>query len=75
MGFLNGVAVFIILGQADKIFGFAVVESGILPRLVEIFGGKSARATGRPSPLLPEHFLSWRLRLAYCRGYPQLLLE
>ena len=30
VGFLNGVALSIILGQADKIFGFAVVESGIL---------------------------------------------
>ena len=38
VGFLNGVALSIILGQADKIFGFAVVESGILARLVEIFG-------------------------------------
>ncbi|MGB8617760.1 MAG: SulP family inorganic anion transporter, partial [Pseudolabrys sp.] len=38
VGFLNGVALSIILGQADKIFGFAVLESGILPRIVEIFG-------------------------------------
>ena len=38
VGFLNGVALSIILGQADKIFGFAVVEGGILPRLVEIIG-------------------------------------
>src|SRR6185312_61561 len=29
VGFLNGVALSIILGQADKIFGFAVLESGI----------------------------------------------
>ena len=38
VGFLNGVALSIILGQADKIFGFPVVESGILPRLAEIAG-------------------------------------
>ena len=38
VGFLNGVALSIILGQADKIFGIAVLESGILPRVVEIFG-------------------------------------
>jgi high affinity sulfate transporter 1 len=38
VGFLNGVALSIILGQADKIFGFPVVASGILPRLAEIFG-------------------------------------
>ena len=38
VGFLNGVALSIILGQADKIFGFPVTESGILPRLAEIAG-------------------------------------
>jgi len=38
VGFLNGVALSIILGQADKIFGFPVHESGILPRLAEIIG-------------------------------------
>ena len=36
VGFLNGVALSIILGQADKIFGFPVLESGILPRVAEI---------------------------------------
>ena len=38
VGFLNGVALSIILGQADKIFGFPVTEGGILPRLAEIIG-------------------------------------
>ena len=38
VGFLNGVALSIILGQADKIFGFPVQESGILPRVIEIIG-------------------------------------
>jgi high affinity sulfate transporter 1 len=38
VGFLNGVALSIILGQADKIFGFPVLGSGILPRLAEIVG-------------------------------------
>ncbi len=38
VGFLNGVALSIILGQADKIFGFPVLESGIFPRLAEIVG-------------------------------------
>jgi MFS superfamily sulfate permease-like transporter len=36
--FLNGVALSIILGQADKIFGFPVLEGGIFPRLAEIVG-------------------------------------
>jgi high affinity sulfate transporter 1 len=38
VGFLNGVALAIILGQAGKIFGFPVVEDGIVPRLIEIAG-------------------------------------
>ena len=38
VGFLNGVALSIILGQAGKIFGFPVIEGGILPRLTEIVG-------------------------------------
>jgi MFS superfamily sulfate permease-like transporter len=38
VGFLNGVALSIMLGQADKIFGFAVSQSGILPRLIEVAG-------------------------------------
>ena len=37
VGFLNGVAVSIILGQADKILGFSVQGSRILPRLIDIF--------------------------------------
>jgi len=32
IGFLNGVAISIIFGQADKIFGFPVLEGVILPR-------------------------------------------
>jgi high affinity sulfate transporter 1 len=38
VGFLNGVALSIILGQADKILGFPIHESRILPRLIDIFG-------------------------------------
>ena len=38
VGFLNGVALSIILGQAGKIFGFPVETTGIVPRLAEIVG-------------------------------------
>jgi high affinity sulfate transporter 1 len=37
VGFLNGVAVSIILGQADKILGFPIQGSRIFPRLIDIF--------------------------------------
>jgi high affinity sulfate transporter 1 len=36
VGFLNGVALSIILGQAGKIFGFPVTVTGLLPRIAEI---------------------------------------
>src|SRR5262245_43110381 len=35
VGFLNGVAISIMLGQIGKIFGFPIVKEGIIPRLVE----------------------------------------
>ncbi|HKV79679.1 MAG TPA: SulP family inorganic anion transporter [Candidatus Sulfotelmatobacter sp.] len=35
VGFLNGVALSIILGQLGKIFGYSITSGGILPRLVE----------------------------------------
>jgi high affinity sulfate transporter 1 len=38
VGFLNGVAVSIIFGQADKILGFPVQGSRIFPRLIDICG-------------------------------------
>ena len=36
VGFLNGVAISIFLGQIGKIFGFTVEATGIVPRLLEI---------------------------------------
>ncbi|MCU0934781.1 MAG: SulP family inorganic anion transporter [Gammaproteobacteria bacterium] len=38
VGFLNGIAISIALGQAGKIFGFPVEAGGILPRVIEIAG-------------------------------------
>ena len=35
VGFLNGIALSIILGQIGKIFGFAITAGGIIPRLLE----------------------------------------
>lgn len=35
VGFLNGIAISIVLGQLGKIFGFSLVKGGIVPRLVE----------------------------------------
>lgn len=38
VGFLNGVALSVIFGQADKILGFPLRETGIVRRAVEIVG-------------------------------------
>ena len=37
IGFLNGIAISIFLGQVGKLFGFSIESSGIIPRLLEIF--------------------------------------
>ena len=37
VGFLNGIAISIFLGQVGKVLGFSV-ESGVIPRFIEIFG-------------------------------------
>jgi MFS superfamily sulfate permease-like transporter len=38
VGFLNGVAISIFLGQIGKVLGFSVESSGIIPRLLEVLG-------------------------------------
>jgi high affinity sulfate transporter 1 len=38
VGFLNGIAISIFLGQVGKVLGFSVASSGVIPRLIEIFG-------------------------------------
>ncbi len=38
VGFLNGIALSIMLGQLGKIFGFSVTSGGIVPRLIEFTG-------------------------------------
>src|SRR6201984_3943733 len=35
VGFLNGIALSIILGQIGKIFGYSITQGGIVPRLIE----------------------------------------
>ncbi|HSB36610.1 MAG TPA: SulP family inorganic anion transporter, partial [Thermoanaerobaculia bacterium] len=38
VGFLNGVSISILLGQAGKVFGFPVKPGGIIPRIIDILG-------------------------------------
>ena len=38
VGYLNGIAISIFLGQVGKVLGFPIESNGIVPRLIEIFG-------------------------------------
>lgn len=38
IGFLNGIAISIFLGQIGKLFGFPIESDGIVPQLIEFFG-------------------------------------
>jgi high affinity sulfate transporter 1 len=38
VGFLNGIALSIVLGQLGKLFGFSIEAGGIIPRLLEFIG-------------------------------------
>jgi high affinity sulfate transporter 1 len=38
VGFLNGIALSIMLGQLGKVFGFSITSGGIVPRLIEFVG-------------------------------------
>ena len=38
VGYLNGIAISIFLGQVGKLLGFPVTSGGIIPRLIEIVG-------------------------------------
>ena len=73
-GFLNGVALSIILGQADKILGLAVLESGTLPRLVEIFGKLGESHGPTLAVAAAATFLVMVIAIFNCRGYPQALV-
>jgi high affinity sulfate transporter 1 len=38
VGFLNGIAISIFLGQIGKLLGFSIESSGVVPRLLEVLG-------------------------------------
>lgn len=68
IGFLNGIAFSIILGQIGKVFGFSIESGGIIPRLIE-FAGKLPQTH---LPTLAGVRLRWRWYwacAAFSRGY------
>jgi high affinity sulfate transporter 1 len=68
VGFLNGVAISIFLGQIGKLFGFTVESSGVIPRLLEVLAKISlihgaTLAVGLGSLALLYACLRWLPRL------------
>ncbi len=84
IGYLNGIALSILLGQIGKVFGFAIESGGVIPRLVE-FASKLSQthlptlAVGvvalavmlvarRFAPRLPSPLLAVILAVALVKG-------
>ena len=55
VGFLNGVALSILLGQLGKIAGFTQLTGGIVPRLLEFFERYADWPLADPGPECCEH--------------------
>ena len=68
VGFLNGVAISIFLGQIGKLLGFSVESSGIVPRLLEVL----AKLPLLHGPTLMVGLASFAALLAFVRWLPRL---
>src|SRR6476469_5600179 len=68
VGFLNGVAISIFLGQIGKLLGFSVESSGIIPRLFEVLG----KIPFTHGATLAVGLASFALLLACVRSLPRL---
>ena len=73
VGFLNGVALSILLGQIGKIFGYSITSGGIVPRLLEFIG--KLRLTHWPTLAVGlGTFLVLLIAPRLLRGVPPALL-
>jgi high affinity sulfate transporter 1 len=68
VGFLNGIAISIFLGQMGKLLGFPVESSGIVPRLLEVLG----KITLIHGPTLMVGLGSFAVLFACLRWLPRL---
>jgi high affinity sulfate transporter 1 len=68
VGFLNGIAISIFLGQIGKLLGFSVESSGIIPRLLEVLG----KITLTHGPTLMMGLGSFAVLFACSRWLPRL---
>lgn len=73
VGFLNGIALSIILGQIGKIFGYSLTKGGIVPRLIEFI--EKLRLTHWPTLAVGlGTFLVLLIAPRLCRGVPAALV-
>jgi high affinity sulfate transporter 1 len=73
VGFLNGIALSILLGQIGKIFGFSISAGGIVPRLIEFI--RKLGATHWPTLAVGAGtLLVLAITPRLCRGIPSALL-
>jgi MFS superfamily sulfate permease-like transporter len=68
VGFLNGIAISIFLGQIGKLLGFSVESAGIVPRVLEVLG----KITLTHGPTLMVGFGSFAVLFACSRWLPCL---
>ena len=68
VGYLNGIAISIFLGQVGKVLGFPIESNGIVPRLIEIFG-KVPQTHG---PTLAVGLGSFAVLVGVRRYFPRL---
>ena len=68
VGFLNGIAISIFLGQVGKLLGFSIESSGIVPRLLEVL----AKLPQTHLPTLAVGAASFAVLYAAARFLPRL---
>ena len=68
VGFMNGIAISIVLGQLGKVFGFPIESGSILPRLAEFISKLPATHVPTLAVGVVTFVLMWAIR----RFYPKL---
>lgn len=68
VGFMNGIAISIVLGQIGKVFGFPIVSGRILPRLIEFV----SKVPDTHLPTLAVGVTTFAVLLGVRRSFPRL---
>jgi high affinity sulfate transporter 1 len=68
VGFMNGIAISIVLGQIGKVFGFSIESGRILPRLIEF----ASKLSDTHVPTLAIGVTTFAVMLGVRRSFPRL---